>query len=84
MSFETILQTIVDECGGGRSAALMGLDGIAIATADQLEGPYRHSKVLLTGRGPGHWDELMAHNPKLKRFGDKYYLYYKRYCWSTG
>lgn len=30
MSFETVLQMIVDECGGGRSAALMGLDGIAI------------------------------------------------------
>lgn len=33
MSFEGILQTIVDESGGGRSAALMGLDGIAIAEA---------------------------------------------------
>ena len=31
MSFESILQTIVDDCGGGRSAALMGLDGIAVA-----------------------------------------------------
>lgn len=30
MSFETILQNIVDECGGGLSAALMGLDGIPI------------------------------------------------------
>jgi predicted regulator of Ras-like GTPase activity (Roadblock/LC7/MglB family) len=30
MSFETILQQIVDECGGGLSAALMGLDGIPI------------------------------------------------------
>ncbi len=49
---------------------------IALAEADTLEGPYRHLKVLLKGRGPGHWDELMAHNPKLKRFGDKYYLYY--------
>jgi hypothetical protein len=33
-------------------------------------------QVLLQGAGPGHWDELMAHNPKLHRFGDKYYLYY--------
>ena len=31
MSFESVLQTIVDECGGGLSAALMGLDGISIA-----------------------------------------------------
>lgn len=30
MSFRTILQTIVDESGGGLSAALMGLDGIPI------------------------------------------------------
>jgi predicted regulator of Ras-like GTPase activity (Roadblock/LC7/MglB family) len=30
MSFQTILQSIVDECGGGLSAALMGLDGIPI------------------------------------------------------
>ena len=49
---------------------------IALAVADRPEGPYEHVQVLLKGRGPGHWDELMAHNPKLKRFGNKYYLYY--------
>jgi predicted regulator of Ras-like GTPase activity (Roadblock/LC7/MglB family) len=38
MSFEAILQSIVDECGGGRSAALMGLDGIAIAEARASSG----------------------------------------------
>lgn len=38
MSFEGILQTIVDECGGGRGAALMGLDGIAIAEASSSAG----------------------------------------------
>jgi len=31
MGFEAVLQSIVDECGGGWSAALMGLDGIAIS-----------------------------------------------------
>ncbi|MBW2712798.1 MAG: hypothetical protein JRC77_03520 [Deltaproteobacteria bacterium] len=30
MSFESILQTIVDECGGGVGAALMESDGIPI------------------------------------------------------
>ncbi len=30
MSFESILQTVVDECGGGVGAALMGADGIPI------------------------------------------------------
>lgn len=30
MTFGAILQSIVDDCGGGFCAALMGLDGIAI------------------------------------------------------
>ena len=38
MSFDQVLQTIVDEAGGGRSAALMGLDGIAIAQASATAG----------------------------------------------
>lgn len=38
MSFESILQKIVDECGGGRGAALMGIDGIAIAEATAASG----------------------------------------------
>ena len=39
MSFESILQSIVDECGGGYGIALMGLDGIAIAQALPAGGP---------------------------------------------
>jgi predicted regulator of Ras-like GTPase activity (Roadblock/LC7/MglB family) len=31
MSFETVLQAIVEECPGARGAALMGADGIPIA-----------------------------------------------------
>jgi predicted regulator of Ras-like GTPase activity (Roadblock/LC7/MglB family) len=38
MSFETILQNIVDDCGGGWSAALMGLDGIAISQVQASVG----------------------------------------------
>ena len=38
MTFERILQTIVDECGGGFSAALMGLDGIAITHVGASQG----------------------------------------------
>ena len=49
---------------------------ICLAVADRPEGPYHHLKVLLRGRGPGHWDELTAHNAKLHEFGGKYYLYY--------
>ncbi|MCC6641218.1 MAG: roadblock/LC7 domain-containing protein [Deltaproteobacteria bacterium] len=33
MSFDAILQRIVDECGGGLGVALMGSDGIPIAQA---------------------------------------------------
>jgi hypothetical protein len=49
---------------------------ICMAVADQPAGPYKHLKFLLKGRGPGHWDELMACNSKIKKFGDKFYLYY--------
>ena len=49
---------------------------ICLAVSDQAEGPYHHLKVLLKGRGPGYWDELMACNSKIKHFGGKYYLYY--------
>lgn len=38
MSFESVLQTIVDECGGGLAAALMGLDGIAVAQVTARTG----------------------------------------------
>jgi hypothetical protein len=49
---------------------------IAIAAAERPEGPYTHLKVLLRGRGKGAWDQLMAHNPRIRRFRDSYYLYY--------
>lgn len=42
MSFESILRTIVDECGGGVGAVLMGVDGIPIeqvVTGRVPEGP---------------------------------------------
>ncbi len=49
---------------------------IAHAVAERPEGPYRYVGTVLRGRGPGHWDAVTAHNPKIKKFGDKYYLYY--------
>jgi len=49
---------------------------ICLAVSESPEGPYQYLKVLLKGHGPGHWDELMAHNSKIKKFGDKYFLYY--------
>jgi predicted regulator of Ras-like GTPase activity (Roadblock/LC7/MglB family) len=38
MSFASILQEIVDECGGGLAAALMGADGIPIEEVQASEG----------------------------------------------
>ena len=42
MSFESILKSIVDDCGGGLSASLMGLDGIPIEqvrSTNERHGP---------------------------------------------
>lgn len=38
MTFESVLQTVVDEAGGGLAAALMGLDGISIAQVTAQAG----------------------------------------------
>ena len=42
MSFDRILRSIVDECGGGLGAALMGNDGIPIAQV----GPSRPAQTF--------------------------------------
>jgi predicted regulator of Ras-like GTPase activity (Roadblock/LC7/MglB family) len=44
MTFEGIMQKIVGECGGGRGIALLGADGIPVAT---LEGPEAGSNPLV-------------------------------------
>ena len=43
MSFESIMQKIVGECGGGRAIALLGSDGIPIAN---VPGPQAGSNPL--------------------------------------
>jgi predicted regulator of Ras-like GTPase activity (Roadblock/LC7/MglB family) len=54
MTFGVILQSIVDDCGGGYCAALMGLDGIAIeqvvasepaGARDPLAGDVTHAGI---------------------------------------
>lgn len=45
MTFETVLQTIVDDCGGGFAAALMGLDGIAVAQVTASRGRDREDPL---------------------------------------
>ncbi|MCD6332408.1 MAG: glycoside hydrolase family protein, partial [Bacteroidales bacterium] len=49
---------------------------IAHAVSDHPAGPWTYKETVLKGQGPGHWDAVTAHNPKIKYFNGKYYLYY--------
>ncbi len=49
---------------------------IAHAVAKNPAGPWKFKETVLEGRGKGHWDAITAHNPKIKSFEGKYYLYY--------
>ncbi len=49
---------------------------IAHAVSDTPYGPWTYRETVLKGRGSGYWDAITAHNPKIKCFDGKYYLYY--------
>ncbi len=49
---------------------------VAHALADSPAGPWKYKETVLQSRGKGHWDAITVHNPKIKKFGGKYYLYY--------
>jgi hypothetical protein len=49
---------------------------IAHAVADRPEGPFQFMDVALPARGAQYWDGLCTHNPSVKEFDGKYYLYY--------
>lgn len=50
---------------------------IAYAVSDHAAGPYKFVKVILRGAAdPARWDRFTVHNPQIKEFGGKYYLYY--------
>lgn len=49
---------------------------IAHAVARSPFGPFAHVDVALPRRGREFWDGLCTHNPTVRRFGKKYYLYY--------
>ncbi len=49
---------------------------IAHAVSDSPFGPWKHSDVALPARGPEFWDGMCTHNPTVKKFGGKYYIYY--------
>lgn len=48
----------------------------AHATSDSPTGPWKYKQTVLKSRGKGHWDAITVHNPKIKKFDGKYYLYY--------
>lgn len=49
---------------------------VAHAVSDSPMGPFRHIDVALPARGAPHWDGSCTHNPTVRRFGEKLYLYY--------
>ncbi|MBT3383291.1 MAG: hypothetical protein HN778_14835 [Prolixibacteraceae bacterium] len=49
---------------------------ISHAVSDSPAGPYKHKEIVLEGRGTGYWDAHTAHNPRIKYFEGKYYIYY--------
>ncbi|GAA3585285.1 alpha-L-fucosidase [Snuella lapsa] len=49
---------------------------IAHATSKSPAGPWKFKDVVLEGARNNRWDAITAHNPKIKYFEGKYYLYY--------
>lgn len=48
---------------------------IAHSTASSPEGPYKAGKTVLQAR-QGYWDSVTAHNVKVRKFNNTYYMYY--------
>lgn len=57
-------------------SAWLTFSEIAHATSNSSNGPWEYKETVLKGRGKGYWDAITAHNPKIKYFDGKYYLYY--------
>jgi len=49
---------------------------IAHAASKHSTGPFKFKDVALPARGEKYWDGLTTHNPTVKKFNGKYYLYY--------
>lgn len=49
---------------------------IAHAVSKNPAGPWKYVETVLRSHGKGHWDAITVHNPKIKFFDGKYYLYY--------
>jgi len=49
---------------------------IVHASSDTAEGPYQFESQALALRGPDYFDGMAMHNPCIRYFDGKYYLYY--------
>ncbi|MEX0314629.1 MAG: glycoside hydrolase family protein [Allomuricauda sp.] len=49
---------------------------VAHAVSKNPYGPWEYKETALQGRGGNRWDAITAHNPKIKYFEGKYFLYY--------
>lgn len=49
---------------------------VAHATSKSPTGPWKFKETVLKGARKNNWDAITAHNPKIKYFEGKYYLYY--------
>ncbi|AHF92845.1 hypothetical protein OPIT5_24300 [Opitutaceae bacterium TAV5] len=46
------------------------------AEAAKPEGPYTFKQVVLAARGPEYWDGCTTHNPTIRFFEGRYFLFY--------
>jgi len=50
---------------------------IACAVSEKPNGPFEYVSTVVKGTGKKNaWNQFNAHNPHIKKFNDKYYLYY--------
>lgn len=49
---------------------------VAHAISENPKGPWEYKETVIRGRRNGKWDAITAHNPKIKQFDGKFYLYY--------
>lgn len=49
---------------------------IVRASSDTPEGPYQFEEVVLGRRGREYFDGMNVHNPYIRKWNNKYYLYY--------
>ena len=56
--------------------AWLAMSEIVHRVADRPEGPFRFASVAISDKGPGRGEWFTAHNPKIKFFEGRYYLYF--------